>query len=1145
LRNYKKQKGIGNLLTFFIGINCFLLFPLTTTAQEIEWEGNYGGSLDDKAYSVQATDDGGYIMAGYSRSDDGDVSGHNGGTDFWVVKLDGSGSIEWEESYGGSFGEQANSIQPTDDGGYVVVGLSASSDGDVSENNGNLDYWVVKLDGSGNIEWEENYGGSGEDEATSIQATDDGGYIVAGQSNSNDGDVSGNNGEWDYWVVKLDDSGSIEWEGSYGGSDWDKATSIQATDDGGYIVVGESNSSDGDVFENNGLDDIWVIKLDSSGNIEWEGNYGGSFDEIAHSIQTTGDGGYIMAGSSSSNDGDVSEKLGNSHYWIVKLDSSGNIGWEESYGGSNGNVAESIQATDDGGYIVAGQSNSNDGDVSGNNGGFDYWVVKLDSSGNIEWEGSYGGSDWDRAYSIQATDMGDYIVAGYSSSSDGDVSGNNGEQDYWIVKLSGNSSNSGDTTPPASPTNLSVQQIDDYIDLSWDVNPEDDLAGYNVYRSEFSFTSKNEATQINQNLRTAAWYEDLDVFSGTTYYYAVTAIDDSGNESGLSNLESITYEDGDSDSGGNGDIILGEDFEDAEFPPAGWSMQTTLDYDLWYQFDHNDGGIDPADDQSSYMALADWTTENHDEWLITPEFSLSEVSGPTLIFYSYYEAGWVANATLKLNIRTEETDPNWVTIWEADDDGINGLAWRIEEVDLSDYTGLEQVQLAWQYVGADGYIMGIDNIEVSATDTGSGGGDEEEYPAEVTVAGEVTFGSASSSQDYRLVALPGKVSEPLSNVLPGIHGANWQAFWDDGSVDDFLIEYDNSETFNLAPGNGFWVTSTETFTYSETLPTVELNSQGQAVIPLHSGWNIISNPLDIDVAWSEVSTANGGSLQPAWGFDGSFSEASDFVSAKNGEAFYFLNDNGLEELAIPYVESSGKTKSRSNQQKLQLITKVDGQQTSSSSIVFADEDRPDVIAPPNSFEGASLRFTVSDKKQDNRTGSFARIYRKKKTQGKRFAITLTAKPGQQLTITAKGWDRTMSEKLVLLDPQTGKKYDLSSDIALNPEEETTPLMLVMGSSSFVREQQDEFLPKQVSVNPNYPNPFNPSTTLQFALPEQADVRVQVYDVLGRRVSTLIDEVREAGVHQVTFDASHRASGMYFAVFEIGGQRFVQKMTLIK
>jgi hypothetical protein len=410
-------------------------FFLATCQPTIQWQKSLGGTDAEYAYSLQQTNDGGFIVAGRSSSNNADVSGNHGGDDFWVVKLNNTGAIEWQKSLGGSNYDAARSIQQTNDGGYIVVGDSYSNDGDVSGNHGNVDLWVVKLTNYGIIEWQESLGGSGYDNASSIQQTNDGGFVVAGTSFSNDGDVSGNHGLDDSWVVKLSSIGAIEWQKSLGGTDGEATFSIQQTIDGGYILAGNSNSNDGDVSGNQGLTDSWVIKLSSIGTIEWQKTIGGTGYDAANSILQTNDGGYVVAGTSNSNDGDVSGNHGGFDDWIVKLSSLGTIEWQKSLGGSAEDFAFAIQHSNDGGYIVAGHSTSNDGDVSGSNGFTDYWAVKLTSEGAIQWQKSLGGSGIDKAYSLQQTNDGGYIVSGASNSNDGDVSGNQGSHDFWVVKL--------------------------------------------------------------------------------------------------------------------------------------------------------------------------------------------------------------------------------------------------------------------------------------------------------------------------------------------------------------------------------------------------------------------------------------------------------------------------------------------------------------------------------------------------------------------------------------------------------------------------------------------------------------------------------------------------------------------------------------
>ena len=242
------------------------------------------------------------------------------------------------------------------------------------------DFWILKLSSEGTLEWQKSFGGSLSDGAQSIQRTEDGDYIVACFSDSNDGDVTGNHGERDFWIVKLNSAGAMEWQKSLGGSSYDIANSIRQTLDGGYIVGGSSASSDGDVNENKGSFDFWIVKLRCAGNIEWQKSFGGGSRDSVKSIQQTSDGGYIAAGDSSSSDGDVTGHKGYQDIWIVKLDASVNLEWEKTYGVAGSDGANAIQLTTDGSYIVAGYTNLKSGDVTEHFGSYDYWIVKLTSS---------------------------------------------------------------------------------------------------------------------------------------------------------------------------------------------------------------------------------------------------------------------------------------------------------------------------------------------------------------------------------------------------------------------------------------------------------------------------------------------------------------------------------------------------------------------------------------------------------------------------------------------------------------------------------------------------------------------------------------------------------------------------------------------
>jgi len=400
-----------NKLVLAIFLLNFFIFNYEVKAQPtIEWERNYGGSKNDKANSIMQTTDGGYIVAGSSNSKNKDVGGNNGKSDYWILKLDGIGNLEWEKNYGGSEDDIAWSIMQTTDGGYIVTGNTFSNDGNVGGNNGESDCWVIKLDEKGDLEWENNYGGSKYDISYSILQTVDGGYIFSGNSLPNDDDAEGNNAIRYCWIVKLDRNGTIEWEENYEGA-W-TGSSIRQTSDNGFIVA-----------------DNIILKLDNEGNLVWKNN---ESDTLSfRSIQQTNCGGYIAAGGGFYNS-KIAYQLG-----VIKLDKLGKLEWEKNYGGYKSEGAYSIQQTIDSGYIVAGFINLNGRDRRRiGDRKYDLLILKLDNTGNLEWEKNYGGSKDDGARSIIQTKDGGYIVAGYTSSNNGDVGGKCRKADYWIVKLS-------------------------------------------------------------------------------------------------------------------------------------------------------------------------------------------------------------------------------------------------------------------------------------------------------------------------------------------------------------------------------------------------------------------------------------------------------------------------------------------------------------------------------------------------------------------------------------------------------------------------------------------------------------------------------------------------------------------------------------
>ena len=406
---------------------------------DIEWQSCFGGTMNDEAMSIAQASDGGFIMAGHVRSSNGNVIGYHGGAaDAWVVKLDSDGTIQWQRCLGGSRGDYAASVHPTVDGGYIMAGSTFSNNGDVNgyhESEFSLsDAWVVKLSAMGMIEWQRCLGGSSEDYLQSIQELPEGGYVAAGASYSNNGDVTCSNGG--SWVVKLNTMGDILWNHcvSLGG----RANSIKCTLDGGYILGGLTtpNNIEGGCLGLGIEPDSWVAKLDAQGEVQWQRCLGGSESDGVFDVQQTSDGGYILSNWARSNDGDVTDNHGGQYdAWIVKLDDLGGIEWQKCFGGSGAEYAHAIQQDNDGGFLIAGATSSSDGDIVGNHGYGDVWMFKIDATGIIDWQMYIGGTMPEYAKAMQQTMDGGYVLAGFTGSNTGDVSGNHGGDDCWVVKL--------------------------------------------------------------------------------------------------------------------------------------------------------------------------------------------------------------------------------------------------------------------------------------------------------------------------------------------------------------------------------------------------------------------------------------------------------------------------------------------------------------------------------------------------------------------------------------------------------------------------------------------------------------------------------------------------------------------------------------
>ena len=380
----------------------------------ITWDKTFGGNSEDMGFSIIQTENGGYAVSGYTMLDREKrkdtwraklgyiVLTEEKKQDFWIIKIDKNGNMEWDETFGEKGTDIANSITQTKDRGYIIAGfiwtVYASKQ----------DFWIIKLDENGNIEWGKTFDGDENDIAYSIIQTEDGGYAVAGSTGVRVW------GETNCWVIKLDAKGNMEWDNNFGGTGWDEIYSIIQTKDGSFITTGCVWSKGA------GRGDVRVAKLNKRGDLVWDKTFGGSENDEAYSIFQTNDGGYAIAGFT------VLEDTGDRDIWVIKLDKEGNKVWDRTFGGTSEDWANSIIQNKNGNYVVAGWTKSMGA------GKTDVWIVKLDKRGNLVWDKTFGGSENDEAHSIIQTNDGGYAVVGWTKSKGA------GNSDVWVIKLDEN-----------------------------------------------------------------------------------------------------------------------------------------------------------------------------------------------------------------------------------------------------------------------------------------------------------------------------------------------------------------------------------------------------------------------------------------------------------------------------------------------------------------------------------------------------------------------------------------------------------------------------------------------------------------------------------------------------------------------------------
>lgn len=407
---------------------------------KIEIIKTFGGSKNDSFQSIVNTLDGGYAILGHTQSNDFDIADKTDDSfDFWVLKFSADDSLLWSKTFGGSEDDRGADLIATNDGGFALFGYSKSNDGDVTENNGDQDFWILKITVNGIISWQKTFGFSGADTGYAITQTNDNGFLLTGVL-----DVSASGGQGnktvqkhaggDIWAIKLDASGNKQWQNYYGGSFTDTPFGLIKTNDNGFIIAASSDSNDFNISNNKGQYDFWILKIDTNGTLVWEKNLGGSEIEEPRGICQTNDGNFMIVGDTRSNDKDVSKNNGAADLWLIKITSDGNLLWEKTFGGSSFDAGRAIFRSQNGGFLIAGNSRSENTNFT-NLGQNDGWILKIDDAGNQVWQQFVGGSENDFLNDIIELPDNSIIAIGESYSNNGQIPTNKGFSDGLLIKL--------------------------------------------------------------------------------------------------------------------------------------------------------------------------------------------------------------------------------------------------------------------------------------------------------------------------------------------------------------------------------------------------------------------------------------------------------------------------------------------------------------------------------------------------------------------------------------------------------------------------------------------------------------------------------------------------------------------------------------
>ncbi|MBL1213642.1 MAG: T9SS type A sorting domain-containing protein [Ignavibacteriae bacterium] len=554
---------------------------------------------------------------------------------------------------------------------------------------------------------------------------------------------------------------------------------------------------------------------------------------------------------------------------------------------------------------------------------------------------------------------------------------------------------------------------------------------------------------------------------------------------------------------------------------------------------------------SNFSGANSSSTVNH--WLISPLLNLNE--NDTLSFWlrapdssqfddsiSIYLAldGGTAISSFSINYvnASDNNNPRWLVPKN------NWMNWR----GVIPQSGNIRFAIQYYLFDADlnGDYIGLDLFQI----LGAGGGSN--YPQNITLSNTQSFGDPANSASFKMIGLPGNINASISQYLSGSSGTDWVAYYDNGAAQDYLTAFNSTSTFNFSPGKGFWILSKNNFNINQQVSTVPLAGDNSYSIPLHSGWNIISNPFEINVSWASIRAANT-ITENLHSFNGSYSQASVLVPY---QGYYYFNTGNAPTLKIPYTQTGlfkGTPQNKSSKNNLEIALNISGQIKSKIEIGFDDSaekvyDALDKFAPPYDFAEHSI--IIENKNYDKDYKNLISDYRPAFEDGEVYDIIIKTSESENAHLNISGCDKFKESNVILFNTDNSIVIDLNQreNIKLEQVGKINEYKLVIGNDEFVKNISSELQPTEFSLSQNFPNPFNPETIIEFTIPKKTDVKIIVYNLLGSEIAKIINEEKNPGNYRISFNASEYdalSSGVYFYSIQADEYSSVKKMIYLK